>query len=97
MNEDNLIDIPIQAVEWYMLPFMASPWPVKLVVGFIVMMGAVALCWWLIKQQNVSTGRKTSEYWNAVKNDAMAVAYTRRTVIWAVFGLVGAITWKALS
>jgi len=97
VNKDNLIDIPIQAVEWYMLPFMASPWPVKLVVGFCVMVAAVSLCWWLIIKQNKSAGRSTSEYWNVIKNDPMAVAYSRRTVFFSIFGLVAAIAWKALS
>jgi len=97
MNEGNLVPIPARAVEFYMLPFMSSPWPVKLAIGFVVMIVAISLCWWLIKLQNKSTGRRTHDYWEIIQKDPMAVAYSRRTVFFSVFGLVGTIMWKVLS
>jgi len=82
---------------WYILPLAASPWPVQFLIAGLSIITAAALAWWLVTKQNKSVGRKTSDYWAVIKDDPMAVAHHRRTIIWAIFGLVTALFWQFLS
>jgi len=73
---------------WFILPLAASPWPVQIVAILILSVLAVLVAWFLIILQNRSTGMRFRNYWEAMRDNPIAVAIYRVGIFWAFFGLI---------
>jgi hypothetical protein len=74
---------------WLHLPLAATPWPIQVLVITALAVIGVSIAWWLVVQQNKSTGVSfKKDIWNALKDGNMAVAFYYAARLAVVFGAV---------
>lgn len=74
---------------WLHLPLAATPWPVQVFVITGLAIIGVSIAWFLVVQQNRSTGVKFKEdVWSELKEGNMAVAFYYAARMAVVFAAV---------